>query len=320
MSPEEKYTGFAIAIAWPQTYCKQPGAWYDPITLFLGINKNNYYKVGHAALVLVDSKNQKAHYFDFGRYHAPYKHGRVRSAETDHELEMKTTPKLSECKQRIDNFQDILTELQLNSACHGQGELYASYCSINFETAFVKAKQLEEKSPIPYGPFIINGSNCSRFVNTTIRAGKPKFWHWVGLNYKLPLTPTPISNVQALDNSLALPKLLKGEPFCPIRKLDKQLLTATLPPPEKHPNIPVKAQWLSGEGAGSWFVFDIDNTLLKVTRYSTFGVVECTGLFENKDAINLVQKPDSFTVSYPSNCKTLSLKVNGTEIRFHRAC
>ncbi len=53
MMTRNKHTGFAIALAWPQTYCKQPGAWYDPITLLLGINKNNYYKVGHAALVLI---------------------------------------------------------------------------------------------------------------------------------------------------------------------------------------------------------------------------------------------------------------------------
>lgn len=319
MSTAKKHTGFAIALAWPQTYCKQPGAWYDPITLLFGINQNNYYKVGHAALVLIDSNNLKAHYFDFGRYHAPYQHGRVRSAETDHDLEIKTIPIFTEYAERLENFWDILYELQNNPACHGEGELYASYCSINFETAYAKAKQMEEKSPIPYGPFRINGSNCSRFVNTVIKAGKPKFRHWLGLNFKVPLTPTPISNVNALDYRLVLPKLLKGEPFCPLRKLDKQLLIATLPAPERHPNIPEKAQWLSGEGAGSWFVFDIENTLLKVTRYSVYGVIECTGLYENKDAITVLKNEKSYKITYPSNCKTVSLKVNDTEIKFHRA-
>ncbi len=319
MNTDNKHKGFAIALAWPQTYCKQPGAWYDPITLLLGINKNNYYKVGHAALVLIDSENQKAHYFDFGRYHAPYKHGRVRSAETDHDLEIKTIPIFTENFEKLENFWEILYELQSNPACHGEGELYASYCPINFESAFLKAKQLEKKSPIPYGPFRTNGSNCSRFVNTAIRAGKPDFWHWFGLNFKVPLTPTPISNVNALDNRLVLPKLLKGEPFCPLRKLDKQLLRATLPPPERYPNIPEKAQWLSGEGAGSWFVFDIENTLLRVTRYSIYGIVECTGLYENKDAITLLRNQNSYQITFPSNCKTVSLKVNDTEIKFHRA-
>lgn len=319
MSTLNKYTGFAIALAWPETYCKQPGAWYDPFALLFGINKNNYYKVGHAALVLIDSEKLKAHYFDFGRYHAPYQHGRVRSAETDHDLEIKTTPAFTNDGERLENLREILFELQNNPACHGEGQLYASYCQINFETAYSKSKQLEEKSPIPYGPFKMNGSNCSRFVNTAIRAGKPNFRHWFGLNFKMPLTPTPMSNVNALENQLVLPKLLKGEPFCPLRKLDKQLLTATLPPPERHQNIPEKAQWLSGEGAGSWFVFDIENTLLKVIRYSVYGVIECTGLYENKDAIALLKNQNSYKITFPSNCKTVSLKVNDTEIKFHRA-
>jgi hypothetical protein len=80
---ENKYSGFAIAIAWPQTLCKQPGSWYDPLTGWLGISRNNYYRAGHAALVLVEGDTGKCHYFDFGRYHAPYQHGRVRSGETD---------------------------------------------------------------------------------------------------------------------------------------------------------------------------------------------------------------------------------------------
>lgn len=319
MSKDEKYTGFAIALAWPKTYCKQPGSWYDPITLLLGINNNNYYKVGHAALVLIDNKNLKAHYFDFGRYHAPYQHGRVRSAITDNELEIKTVPIIDKNRNHLENFKEILHELQTNPACHGEGELYASYCPINFELAFAKAKQTEEKHFIPYGPFRINGSNCSRFVNKTIRAGKPNFKHWFALKFKVPLTPTPLSNVKALDNHLVLPKLLKGEPFCPLRKLNKQLLTATLPSPERHPNIPENAQWLSGEGAGSWFVFEIENTLLKVIRYSVYGVIECTGLYENKDAITLLKNKNSYKITYPSNCKTVSIKVNETVVKFYRA-
>ncbi len=319
MTERIKHTGMAIALAWPQTYCKQPGAWYDPITLVLGINKNNYYKVGHAALVLIDNKNSKAHYFDFGRYHAPYKHGRVRSAETDHDLEIKTIPVLSPDNKRIDNFRDILSELQQNKACHGEGELYAAYCAVNFELAYAKAQQMQDESPIPYGPFVPNGSNCSRFVNTVIRAGKPDFRYWFGLNFRVPFTPTPISNVKALKDMQMLPRLLKGELFCPLKRLNRQLLVSTLPAPERHFSIPKNAQWLSGEGAGSWFVFEFEGTLLKVTRYSPYGVIECTGLYENNDALKLLNENSTFSVSYPSNCKTVSLKVSGTEIRFQRA-
>ncbi len=319
MSKQVNHTGIAIALAWPQTYCKQSGAWYDPITLLLGINHNNYYKVGHAALVLINKDSPKAHYFDFGRYHAPYKHGRVRCAETDHDLALRTIPRLSEDGQRLENFSDLLYELQTNPACHGEGELFASYCSVNIEKAYAKVQQMLDASLIPYGPFRYKGSNCSRFVNRSILAGRPDFRYRFRLKYRVPLTPTPINNVNSLENKQVLPKLLKGEPFCPLRKLDNQILTATLPAPEKHANIPESAQWLSGEGAGSWFVFEFEETLLKVTRYSPLGVIECTGLYENPDAMEFLKNTHSFSIAYPSHCRTVSVKFNDSEIRFQRA-
>lgn len=318
MSERNKHAGIAIALAWPQTYCKQPGAWYDPITLLLGINKNNYYKVGHAALVLIDPENSNAYYFDFGRYHSQYKHGRVRSAETDHDLAMTTRPVLSPDHTKLENFREILTELQNNSACHGEGELYAAYCPINFKLAYTKAKQMQAESPISYGPFVPKGSNCSRFVNSVIRAGKPDFKYWFGLNFKVPLTPTPISNVNALEKKQMVPKALKGESFYPHKKLNQQLLVSTLPAPEKHPAIPENAQWLGGEGAGSWFVFSFEDALLKVSRYSPNGVIECTGLYKNRDVAKPLTKHTTFSVSYPSNCKTVSLKVGDDKIQLQR--
>lgn len=189
--------GFAIAIAWPETLCKQPGSWYDKPMQWVGVNKGNYYKVGHAAVVLINASG-KCHYFDFGRYHAPFQFGRVRDAETDHDLEIKTQAVINE--NEMENFTDMLSELYFNSSCHGNGTLHASYCKINFERAYSKAKLMQKSSPIPYGPFKIDGTNCSRFVNTVILAGKPTFLHWLLLNYPKTLSPTPIGNVMALSN------------------------------------------------------------------------------------------------------------------------
>ncbi|MDQ3395429.1 MAG: hypothetical protein M3512_15145, partial [Bacteroidota bacterium] len=67
--------GFAILLAWPETFCKQAGGWYDPLLSWLGISKNHYYRVGHAAVVLVNGFNGSLQYFDFGRYHSPYGYG-----------------------------------------------------------------------------------------------------------------------------------------------------------------------------------------------------------------------------------------------------
>lgn len=318
MSSRDKYTGFAIAIAWPQTYCKQPGSWYDPFVGWLGINKNNYYKAGHAALVLVNSENKSCHYFDFGRYHAPFQHGRVRSSETDHDLEMKTNPVISSDGKGIENFKEIITELQNNPACHGDGELYASYSSINFVSAHNKAKQMQLLSPIPYGPFKYKGSNCSRFVNTAILAGNPGLKQVIRLKYFVPLTPTPLNNVNALDHKTTLPQFMNVEAFSPVKKPDKGFLKTTLQSPERDSNIPPNAQWLGGEGVGSWFNVEFQDNLLKLTRYSPKGVVECTGLYKNLNG-NKISSTNKYKVTYPTNCKVVSILSESGEVKFERA-
>lgn len=314
---QEKHTGFAIAIAWPETWCKQSGAWYDGLLNWFGISKHHYFKVGHAALVLVDDETGCCNYFDFGRYHSPFQHGRVRSEKTDDGLKMKTVAKISSGRKRILNFEEILTELQQNPECHGEGNIHASYGRINFEKAFEKATQMQEISPIRYGPFRYKGSNCSRFVNTVIRSGKPDLKAALKLNFLVPLTPTPLNNVNAFPNKTILPKLLPIT-FTPSPVSDKTKLKGTLSEPERASGIPQTAQWLSGEGAGSWFAFKIENNFLKVIRYSVNGIIECTGLFENKDAIKVLKNKKSYKVAYPSNCKTVSLNLNGSEFRFKR--
>jgi len=106
MSSSNKYTGFAIALAWPQTWCKQPNSWYDSLLLRLGISVNHYYRAGHAALVLVEKSTGDCHYFDFGRYHAPFEYGRVRSATTDHDLDLPKKAQLTTDGKSIKNLRN----------------------------------------------------------------------------------------------------------------------------------------------------------------------------------------------------------------------
>ena len=315
MLKKKKHSGFAIAIAWPELYCKQASSWYEFITIGLGINRNNYYKAGHAALVLVDIEDQKFHYFDFGRYHAPFGHGRVRSAETDHDLEMKTFPQISEDKERLENFEEILLELQRNIACHGEGKLYASYTKINFQSAFEEANHLQEISPIPYGPFKYKGSNCSRFVYSALLAGRPTFYQSFSLKYLVPFTPTPLSNVNSFKNKLVIPKVLKTKAFIPDQKLSKKQLKSNLLQPERNSNIPSRAQWLSGEGAGSWFYLEIENKVLKSTRYSSEGIIEWISFYKTtKNKTEILNS--KFEITYPSNCKIMSVFSNEKVISF----
>jgi hypothetical protein len=200
------YTGFAVALAWPETLCKQPGTWYDGPMNLLGVSKNHYYKVGHAAVILIELKTGNCHYFDFGRYHAPFGHGRVRDAETDHDLVMQSKALISNLNE-VQNLQDLLMELYNNSACHGQGPLYSSYTQINFEKACYQAKQMQIKGSWKYGPFVWNGTNCSRFVRTIVLSGNPPFPDKLKLLFPITITPTPACIVKSLRNHITIKRL-----------------------------------------------------------------------------------------------------------------
>ena len=190
--------GFIVALGWPETKCKQAGAWYDGLMRLMGINRGGYYRVGHAALLLISDEAQTCEYFDFGRYHAPHGFGRVRDKETDHDLEVKTKADISGDKKTIENMDQILGELSTNHSCHGDGTIYASYTRIDYDRAYSRAKKMQQKDFIAYGPFKIPGTNCSRFVNRIIRAGKPSVSEVLALLFPYSVSPTPMTNVRSL--------------------------------------------------------------------------------------------------------------------------
>ncbi len=316
MTIAEIHTGFAIALAWPQTYCKQPGSWYDGLSNILGISRNRYYKAGHAALVLIDIKSNKCYYFDFGRYHTPFGYGRVRSANTDYDLKIRTKPVFSEDKSQILNYTDILEELQGNESCHGDGDLYASYCTIDFNKSFAKASQLQKDSPIRYGPFIIGGNNCSRFVYQSIIPGLLRKADYIKLKYLIPVTPTPMSNVRSFNNTYCVPDNNgTGCNYLPEYK-GKSFINRTLPEPDRSQNISDKAQWLSGEGAGSWFLLTEEDDKLLMSRFSPNGDLECEEYFENITGRDI--DSEYYEITYLTNCSILSLIVGGDIYRLNR--
>lgn len=194
-------SGIAIALAWPETFCKQPGSWYDGLMHLLGVSKNRYYRVGHAAVLLINRTGGQAHYFDFGRYHAPFGHGRVRSADTDTDVHLEQTACLDEAGQLL-NAPLLLQALKLNPACHGEGPLHASICNVDFQKAMGKAKDMQNAGCIRYGPFVWRGSNCSRFVRTVILAGRPPVWQRLRLLLPRSISPTPKGNVRSLGRPI----------------------------------------------------------------------------------------------------------------------
>lgn len=271
---ESRNTGWAIVLAWPQTYCKQTGAWYDIPLRLAGINKNYYYKAGHAAVVLINKANGTAVYFDFGRYHAPFGMGRVRSEDTDPDLHIRTKVELDSFGKLI-NLQPLLQELASKKACHGSGDLHAAIVPVNYENSFRKAVSLQEQSPLPYGPFQWGGTNCSRFVHSVIMAGLTSVLTKLKLAVPLTITPSPLSNV-----------LASGKRY--VVKVNQQSqiphkcnLAGTLEQPARLGKIPPQSQWLSGEGAGSWYHLEYSRGKFRITRMDEEGNNEFSGYFKN---------------------------------------
>ena len=90
-----------------------------------------------------------------------------------------------------------------------------------------------------------------------------------------------------------------------------------LPRPALPAHLPSTAKWLSGEGAGSWFVIEQANdTQYKITRFSPEGLVECKGLF--KVNIAKVEIEKEFEITYPSHCATVSILQGKEKIIFKR--
>ena len=186
---------FIITLAWPEGMVTASGAWYDKY-----LATNGKYRVGHSALALVDSATSKIHYFDFGRYHTPDGFGRIRDAETDPDAGIKQKAIIK--GNKINNIEEILVAISNNKSYHGEGALYASVISdVNFSDAFNYAKNWQKKGAIPYGPFVRNGTNCSRFVATISRKAEPSFLKKLRLKFPFTISPSPKRNVSIANTN-----------------------------------------------------------------------------------------------------------------------
>ncbi|TRZ41627.1 DUF6695 family protein [Robertkochia solimangrovi] len=303
--------GFAVAVAWPDFMGKQAGSWYDPLMRFLGLNRNFHYKVGHAALVLVD-QNGRCFYFDCGRYEAPFQKGRIRDVTTDCGLHIETIAKVS--RKRIENIRELLTEIQLNDTCKGFGVLKAAYCKVNFESAYSAVKRIQAKGIIPFGPFIRPGTNCCRFVKNAIAMGSPEFGYRWKLKLLFPLLPKPLTLINLLSEQIHVPEretLPEYRELAPMYRsnfdtrkyYNHNNVNKVIRQPRRPLNVPADSQWVGGEMSGSWFHLSILDDRYEITRYSENGSKKCSGFFEHcSESLFEIEKPFSF--GFLSHCSS----------------
>lgn len=94
-------------------------------------------------------------------------------------------------------------------------------------------------------------------------------------------------------------------------------LSSTLTAPPLTGNIPPNSQWLSGEGAGSWFYIETAEQDYKISRYGPTGKLECTGLFRiiNQTEFDL---DTPFQFIHLSHCKSVSLQQQDKIVKMER--
>ncbi|TXB64846.1 hypothetical protein FRY74_10370 [Vicingus serpentipes] len=94
-------------------------------------------------------------------------------------------------------------------------------------------------------------------------------------------------------------------------------LKTTLLPPKLPSNLPQTAQWLAGEGAGSWFVIEPKAIDFEIKRYSPEGNLECEGLFKifNQTAFNI---ETDYHFTHLSHCKTVRIIQQNITFVFER--
>ena len=135
-----------------------------------------------------------------------------------------------------------------------------------------------------------------------MRAGKPKLLQSLALTFPLSLTPTPLWSLHATFKSICVLTIA-------CKKTPTALGIAN--------KLSKKAQWLSGEVAGSWFVVSQEKSgMIRIKRYTVLGKMECSSLFKSSTKLNLKRK---YQITYPSDYSKVSLNQDGQKIQLELA-
>ena len=330
------FKDFIIPLAWPEAPVRTAGGHYDKLLEFFKLYRNGYYKAGHAAFLLVNHENGNIDYFDFGRYISPDKNGRARSKETDPEVIFNLKAEIKDGS--IVNLVEIIKAIGAHPQTHGEGTLYAGIQEgVNHTKAIRYIKSVQAAPFTPYGPFVINGTNCSRFVAQTIA----KSIKGNGLKFLFPwyLTPAPLGNIfyssgkklYKLDKSGEVIELLikgEGKQFNFMKEIMMYKNGETTPNPSEaglnkidaptnRIGVTENAQWLGGTGAGAWYeVKNISENKIEVARNQANGDLDfCFEFIGPTEEINFETQ---YEFEYGSHGAKVILSQNGQTFVFFK--
>ena len=288
----------AIPIAWPDQTARGDEAWMSFFKR-IGIVKNLNFKVGHAAIVLIERSTGHMRYYDFGRYLSPRGYGRARSVDFDPRL-MLTTLARWDNNGELANLEDLLLELySLEEATHGAGRLLGTISKdLSYKMAAAYADELVKMGVVKYGALAAKNNSCSRFVAQVLCKGmRASDARIKKILYPECLKASPTSNVvNAADN---------GQVFCFVHKqleqwtlnrwsslrfqigllkpnffskyaneLPKDEHLGFLNEPTRPASLPEKAHWIGGLGEGCWFHLLPEREHYVIQRFHHTGKLE----------------------------------------------
>lgn len=332
------YLDTAIVIAWPQCTARAD----ESLAIFLrkaGLVKNLNFRVGHAAICLINPQTNEVLYYDFGRYITPRGYGRARSKYTDPQLALEIKAEFNDERDLL-NVADIAAELDSKSKfTHGIGPLVFSVSkTINFIKAKAYADDMVMKGYFEYNGLYKSASNCARYVTETMKAANEDGTVGTKLKYPLTVRPTPLFNVVAAKTQDTIYsfeggtlQFLEKTRRHSISDLSAGLLEnaftkysdtrpddsihGDIEEPERPETLPLTAQWLGGLGEGAWFdISQVDGHTFKGKKFDKTGQLEHEALYSN----NEVEVPANPKVTYASHYGFFSIEHDEVVHRFYR--
>lgn len=195
-----KRTGLLLALAYPDHFVSATEGRYNTILNWVGIVNNGMVRAGHSAVALLDQRDGKITYADFGRYMTPFGFGRARTAITDPELEITLRARFEQ--DNCTNLEEILHFFANNpQLTHGEGKCYAGVYPVDIDAALEYVLTTNKKGSIIYGPFDPRGNNCSRFTYNSILSS-----HLHGWRFRAQMLFRFFPSIMPLDLVMTAPK------------------------------------------------------------------------------------------------------------------
>ena len=306
---------YAIIMAFPDFYTVPDGGWHIWVCERLGIIKEGLVPGGHAAMAIIHKDTGEIEYADLGRYTAPKGLARLRTRNTDPDLEITIKGEFNGNGELV-NKEEIIRYFDANrDIVQSIGAMYASFCStINYERSMAYIQQLERRGSVVYNAFGKEHTNCARFVRSALLEGVTCKTTRRRLTFTPEPTPCPLGSVLYGANPRQVYRIWNGDMRPETRSLPSLMFKYFFTNAPNEHNIKFKsangafdrpeqgladhpdAQWLGGLTKGAWFVVDQPEHFSDKREYRIRKITE-----KNQQVFDYVFKvtDEAFDISKP---------------------